>query len=95
MHGLLRCNINMGVHVRARSVRITQRCHNSPRWEKGLQSANDVMHWKRAEDWRNLKKVSRVETYLGRRRLAFAYSRRPWAGVTRNGWGGVEMKKPE
>ena len=35
MYGLLRCNINTGVHVRARSGRIPQRCHNSLRWETG------------------------------------------------------------
>ena len=36
MHGLLRCNINAGVHTRARSGRVTQRCHNSPdgKWGK-------------------------------------------------------------
>ena len=45
MHGLLRCNINTGVHGR-----VIQRCHNSPRWETGLQSAGDVMHRKCAED---------------------------------------------
>ena len=57
MHGLLRCNINTGVHARARSERVTQRCHNSPKWETGLQSANDVTHRKRAGDLGNLKKV--------------------------------------
>ena len=34
------------------------------------------------------KSVSWVESCLGRRRLAFACSRRPWAGVARNGVGG-------
>ena len=66
------------------SERITQRCHNSPRWETGLQSANDVTHRKRAEDFGNLKKVRGIETRHRTRRLAFAYSRRPWAGVARD-----------
>ena len=60
VHGLLRCNINAGVHAhaRGRSERVTQRSHNSPRWETGRASANDVTHRKRAEDfgrfWRKL-----------------------------------------
>ena len=37
--------------------------------------------------WGILKKVSRVETCLGRRLLTFACSRRPWAGVARDGVG--------
>ena len=43
------------------SRHITQRCNNSPRCEMGLQSAGNVMHRKRAEDFWNLKKVRRVE----------------------------------
>ena len=60
-----------------RSGRVTQRCHNSPRWETELHSAMDVTHRKRAEEFGNSKKVSRVESCLGRRRLVFACSRRP------------------
>ena len=30
----------------------------------GLQSAGDVTHWKRAEDFGDLKKVSRVENWI-------------------------------
>ena len=44
-----------------RSGRVTQRCHNNPRGETGLASANDVTHGKRAEDLGNLKKVWRAE----------------------------------
>ena len=44
-----------------KSGRVPQRCHNSPTWETGLASANDVMHRKRTKDFGNLKKVSRVE----------------------------------
>ena len=39
-----------------------------------------------------LKKVSWVESYLGRRWLAFACSRRPWVGVTWDGGGGADEK---
>ena len=63
--------------ARGWSGRVTQRCHNSPRWETGLASANDVTHRKRAEDLGNLKKVSGVQTCLGRRRLAFACLPKP------------------
>ena len=75
----------MFTRERGRSGRVTQRCHNSPRWEARLQSAGDVTHQKRAKDFGNLKKVSRVETCFGRRRLAFASSRGLVAGVARNG----------
>ena len=64
--------------------------------KRRLASANEVTHRKRAEDLGNLKKVKRVETCLGRRRLAFACSPKPgqwpWAGATRDGG---QMKKPE
>ena len=87
MHGLLRCNINTGVYACMQSGRVTQRCHNSPRRETGLLSVNDITHRKRAEDFGNLKKVSRVETRQRRRRLTFACSQRPWAGAARDGGG--------
>ena len=50
---------------------VTQRCHNSPRWETGLQSAGDVTHQKCTEDFGNLKSVSRVETRHWTRRVDF------------------------
>ena len=90
MHGLLRGNINTGVHARAWSGRVTQRSHNSPRSETVLQSANVVMHREHAEDLGNLKKARRVETRHRTRRLTFACSRRPWAGVARDGVGTEE-----
>ena len=37
MHGLLRCNINAGVHTRGRNGRVTQRCHNSPDGKRGYR----------------------------------------------------------
>ena len=36
-HGFLRCNINTGIHARARSGRVTQRCHNSPDGKRGYR----------------------------------------------------------
>ena len=79
--------------ARGKSGRVTQRCHNSPRWETVLPSASDVTHRKRAEDFGNLKKVSsRVDTCLGRRRLAFAGSRRP-CGRCRTRCRGAEDEK--
>ncbi len=53
--GLLRCNINTGVLARARSGRVTQRCHNSPDGKRGLQSAGDVSLQKRAENLGDLE----------------------------------------
>ena len=40
----------------------------------------------------DFEKVSRVEIDTGREGLTFACSRRPWAGVARDGG---QMKKPE
>ena len=56
--GLVRCNIKTGVHAHAhQSGRITQRCHNSPRWETGLHSTTDVTHTEaRGGFWEILKK---------------------------------------
>ena len=49
--------------------------------KRGLVSANEVTHQKRAEDFGNLKKVNRVETRHWTRRLVFACSRGPlWGG---------------
>ena len=48
----------------------------------GLESAGDVTHRKRAEDFVDFEKVSWVEFCLGRRRLAFVCSPKPgqWGG---------------
>ena len=72
--------------VRGRSERVTQRCHNSPRGEMGLASANDVTHWKHAEDFGNLKKVSRVETRHRTRRVDFCLLAET-LGKRRTRWG--------
>ena len=65
--------------MRGRSGRVTQRCHDSPRWEMEASECE----WRHAPEarggfWEILKKsVSWDVTCLGRRRLAFACSRRP------------------
>ena len=51
----------MQVLTRARGGRVTQSCHNKPRWETGLQSAGDVTHRKRAVFFGNLKKVRELK----------------------------------
>ena len=51
MHGLLRCNINTGVHARARRTDVSLRDVTIARdGKRRLASANDVSHRKRAED---------------------------------------------
>ena len=58
------------------SGRVSQRCHNSARWETGLESANDAMHRKCAEDlgrfwksqWVELRTASEEDGWLS---LAF------------------------
>ena len=75
------------VFTRTRSGRVTQRCHNSPDGKRGFRV--QVMS-RTGSAWRNwgiLKKVSWVESCIGRRRLTFACSRRPWAGIARDGAG--------
>ena len=47
--------------TRRRSGRVTQRCHNSPRWETGIQSVDDVTHRKRGEDFGRFWKSQFVE----------------------------------
>ena len=62
------------------SGRVTQRCHNSPRWETGLQSANDVTHWKRAEDFGRFWKSQLAEM----RPVSGEYG---WLSLARGGLG--------
>ena len=104
MHGLLRCNINAGVHARWQSGRVTQRWHNSPRWETEASECK----WRHAPEarggfWEILKKsvetrhrTSRDETCLGGRQLVFACSRRPlWRVPHVLGWGADEKASIE
>ena len=73
----------------ARSGRVTQRCHNSPDGKRGYRV---LVTSRTGSAWSILgilkKSVSWVESCLGRWRLTFACSRRPWAGVARDGGGG-------
>ena len=88
MHGLLSCNINTGVYRRARSGRVTQRCHNSPDGKRGYRVRVTSRTGSAGRILGILKKsVSWVESCLRRRRLTFACSRRPWAGVARDAGG--------
>ena len=80
------------VRARERSRRVTQRYHNSPRWETGLASGNDVTHRKRAEDLGNLKKVSRVETRHRTRVVDFRLLAEA-LGRCRTRWGADEKAK--
>ena len=67
------------MRVRGRSLRVTQRRHNSPRSETGLANANDVTHQKRAEDFGRVWKSQLVElrTRHRTRRIDFRGSQRP------------------
>ena len=86
MHGLLRCNINTGIHARAGGADVSLRdvtiALDGKRW---LECANDVTHRNHAKGFGNLKKVSWVEDCLGRRRLVFARSRGLVVGAARDG----------
>ena len=85
MHGLLRCSINAGVHGRGQNGRVTQRCHNSPDGKRGYRVQVTSRTGSAQRIWGILKKS--VESCLGRRRLAFACSRKPCDGCGRVGWG--------
>ena len=74
MHGLLRCNINTGVHARARgeSKHVTLRCHNSPRWETGLALEVRRGFWR---FWKSQLVELRLD--IGREGSTFACSPKP------------------
>ena len=61
--------------MRAQSGRVTQRCHNSPRWGTGWLSANDVTHRKRAEVFGRFRRKG-VEARRRTRRFDFRGSQR-------------------
>ena len=77
----------MQVLTRTRGGCVVHRCQNKNPIER-LTSGCEWRHATEAQAWRIwgiLKKsVSRVESCLGRRRLTFACSRGPWAGVARD-----------
>ena len=78
-----------------RSGHVTQRCHNSPGWETGLASANDVTRRKLAEDFVRYWKSQWVELRLdtGREGFTFVYSRDPWAGDARDSRGDEKARR--
>ena len=68
--------------------RVTQRCHNSPDGKRGYRVRVTSPTGSARRIWGILKKsVSWVESCLRRRRLTFACSPRPWAGVAWDGRG--------
>ena len=73
--------------MRARGGCVVHRCQNKNPIER-LTSGCEWRHAPEARARRILgilkKSVSSVESCLGRRRLTFACSRRPWAGVARD-----------
>ena len=93
MHGLLWCNINTGVDASAGGADVLLRDVTIAR--NGKQGYTVRMTSRTGSARRILgdfEKVSRVETCLGRKRLAFACSRRPSAGFARDGGGGGRWK---
>ena len=81
------------VSTRARAERT---CHSemSPRWETGLNSANDVTHRKRGEDFGNLKKVRRVKIRHRTGRVDFRLLAEA-LGRCRTRWGGGRWKRQD
>ena len=78
VHGLLRCNINAGVHARTRSGCVTQRCHNSPDGKRGYR-VRVTSHTRSARRiWGILKKSVRVE-------LSPALGEDGWLSLARRG----------
>ena len=91
MHGLLVCNINTGVHTRGadvslRDVTIAQMGNGTTEWRHAPEARGGFWgFWKSQLSW--------PESYLGRWRLTFACSRRPWAGVARDGGRGKSQNR--
>ena len=94
VHGLLRCNINAGVHARGRSGRVTQRCRNSPDGKRGWRVRVTSRIGSARRIWGILKKsVCRVENWTTNekgRLSGLAEARRicAYTGAARDGGGG-------
>ena len=75
--------------VHAQSGRVTQRCHNNPRWGTGWRSANDAPHRKRAEDYEDFEeKLGELKPRRRTRRFDFWSSRDEFARYGRRArWG--------
>ena len=63
--GLLRCNINAGVHERAQSGRVTQRCHNSPDGKRGYRMRVTSRTGSARRIWGILKKSVELSSASG------------------------------
>ena len=78
MHGLLRCNINTGVHAGAHGADVSLRDVTIAQLgNRGYRVRMTSRTRSVRKIWGFLKKVSRVETCLRVRRLAFACSPKP------------------
>ena len=83
MHGLLRCNINIGVHAYARaerSGRVTQSCHNSPDGKRGYRvrvTSRTGSAWRFLGDFEKVRELSPVSEEDG------------WLSLARGGLGQV------
>ena len=65
MHGLLRCNINAGVHALAQSGRVTQRCHNNQGGKRGYQVQETSRPGSARRIWGILKKSVELSSATG------------------------------
>ena len=90
MHELLRCNINSGVHTRTRGADVSLRDVTIAQMGNG--GGYRVRLTSRTGSTRRifgiLKKLDELKLDTERKGLTFACSRRPWAGVARDGEGG-------
>ena len=71
-----------------RSERVSKRCHNGSEGKRGYRVRETSRTGSARRILGDFEKVSGVVTCLERRRLTFGCSRRPWAGVARDGGGG-------
>ena len=76
VHGLLRCNINAGVHTRGRNGRVTRRCHNSPNGKRGERVRVTSRTGSTRRIWGILKKSVELRTRHRTRRVDFRGSNR-------------------
>ena len=67
----------MFARTRERGGRVTQRCHNNPHWKPGYGVRVTSRTGRVRKIWGDFEKVIEFRLDTGRRRLAFASSRRP------------------
>ena len=88
MQGLLRCNINAGVHARTQSGCVTQRCHNSPDGKRGYKVRVTSRTGSARRIWGDLKKLELIP----------ASGEDGWLSLARGDFAhemGGQMKQPE